>query len=315
MASIHIRPLRRPDDLPELDELFGHVLAATGHWPLGENKYIDLQKGSGEGSSGIVAVSADDHVLGYVHLAPNREPGGWGMELAVDPANPQCANIRSELLDAALNAVVHDGGRKVNYWLHNQAPFAELADHGFDLDRELSQMRRPLPLAEPAAFPAHVEVRGFESGDVEQWLLVNNLAFDGHPENGNWTAEVFAQRRATDWFDAEGFRTAWDGGRMAAFNWTKVHPDGVGEIYVIAVHPEYQGLGLGKAIALDGLQYLYEQRGCRTASLYVDSSNTGAIALYERLGFALDHTDRAFSWMNPAAGTVGDDHWPVEPHG
>ena len=63
-----------------------------------------------------------------------------------------------------------------------------------------------------------------------------------------------------------------------------MHPDGAGEVYVIAVAPGAQGTGLGAVLLRQGLAMLRE-RGCEQALLYVDGDNTGAMRLYERYGF------------------------------
>ncbi|HYT38644.1 MAG TPA: GNAT family N-acetyltransferase, partial [Acidimicrobiia bacterium] len=82
-------------------------------------------------------------------------------------------------------------------------------------------------------------------------------------------------------------------GEVIGFCWTKVHPGGLGEIYVIAVDPAAQGTGLGKALVLGGLASLAE-RGITTGVLYVDAANDGAVGLYRRLGFEVHHVDRAY---------------------
>ena len=84
----------------------------------------------------------------------------------------------------------------------------------------------------------------------------------------------------------------------------KVHdtpaPDGgaLGEIYVLAVDPAFLGRGLGRAIALDGLDYLARHRHATRAILYVDSANVAAVNLYRRLGFTTERTDRAYRWTS-----------------
>jgi mycothiol synthase len=92
-------------------------------------------------------------------------------------------------------------------------------------------------------------------------------------------------------------------GRLAGFCWTKIHePDEdeddegahpLGEIYVVAVDPDFQGRSLGRQLVLAGLASLFD-RGVRTGMLYVDRDNGTARKLYMSLGFADDHVDRAY---------------------
>jgi mycothiol synthase len=65
----------------------------------------------------------------------------------------------------------------------------------------------------------------------------------------------------------------------------KLHPDHLGEVYVLGIAPAAQGLGLGKALLLRGLHHL-AGRGCTDVLLYVEGDNTAARRLYETAGFA-----------------------------
>jgi len=58
----------------------------------------------------------------------------------------------------------------------------------------------------------------------------------------------------------------------------------------VAVDPNERGGGLGRALTLAGLHHL-RSLDLDQAMLYVDATNTGAISLYEGLGFARWDTD------------------------
>jgi mycothiol synthase len=54
-------------------------------------------------------------------------------------------------------------------------------------------------------------------------------------------------------------------------------------VYVIAVDPDFHGLGLGRALTLAGYQHLGDS-GITRAMLYVDADNTAAVTLYRDIG-------------------------------
>jgi len=170
-------------------------------------------------------------------------------------------------------------------------------DAGLVLVREVLQLRRPLP-ADP---PPPLEVRAFRSGvDDDAFLAVNNRAFRWHPDQSGWTARQIRRAEAEPWFDPQGFLLHERDGRLAGFCWTKVHPAtdderALGEIYVIAVDPDFTGLGLGRALTLAGLDHL-ARRGLTVGMLHVEGTNVAARALYDHLGFELHGAHR---WWAP----------------
>lgn len=184
-----------------------------------------------------------------------------------------------------LEAVAAPGLR---VWAHGRQSrlIAALREHGFEPIRELYQLRRPLTdLAEDPPLPDGVVVRAFRPGaDDTDWLEVNAAAFATHAEQGRWTQRDLAARLAEPWFDPAGFLIADRDGEMLGYHWTKIHPDGLGEVYVLGVAPSAQGLRLGPALLVRGLRHLAD-RGCPDVLLYVDGDNTGARRLYDRAGF------------------------------
>jgi mycothiol synthase len=200
-----------------------------------------------------------------------------------------------ELVESLLAEVTAAAPDVLRVWTHGRrsrlVPVLESRD--FRRVRELHQLRRPLAeLPDDPSLPAGVEVRAFAAGeDDAAWLAVNAAAFATHAEQGRWTADDLRSRFAEPWFDAAGFLLAWRGTELLGYHWTKVHPDGTGEVYVLGVAPAAQGLGLGGALLIRGLRHLRDERGCPAVLLYVDGDNPGAMRLYERDGFTRHDLD------------------------
>ena len=194
-------------------------------------------------------------------------------------------------LDALLMTVRDNGGGAVRWFIADTEKYAAvLADERrFRAERSLLQMRVGLPLDRAVRRPSDpISLRPFRPGiDDASWLAVNNAAFAGHPEQGNWDAPMLAQRLAEPWFSTADFLLFEEAGRLIGFCWTKVHAETrpqMGEIFVIGVDPAHHGKGLGRRLVVAGLDHL-STRNVGTGMLYVESTNEPAVAMYESLGF------------------------------
>lgn len=166
-----------------------------------------------------------------------------------------------------------------------------LRDGGYESDRTLLQLRVPLR----AGAEQTLETRPFTEADIKQVVRVNNRAFDWHPEQAGKNEAWLRDAMSEPWFDADGFRLLEIDGRLAGFCWTKIHQNvgcdaPLGEIYVIALDPDFVGRGLGGPLTKAGLDWLAGQ-GIGVAMLFVESDNQAALATYEKLGFSLHRTD------------------------
>lgn len=232
---------------------------------------------------------------GGAHL--ERVPTGW----SVDLDGTTDIDAVTKVLAAALASVGEHGGGLARLWVRAGDPVATAAADSLGLTRErdLHQLRRPLPVDERWA----LAVRPFVVGqDEDAWLAVNNRAFDWHPEQGGWTREDLDARMAEPWFDPDGFLLHEEDDRLVGFCWTKAHRDvepNLGEIYVIAVDPAAGRRGLGRPLTLAGLDHLH-RTGLEVGMLYVDGGNEGGIHLYDTLGFSVHHTDTSYTIVVPA---------------
>lgn len=179
----------------------------------------------------------------------------------------------------------------VDWW--TRGPQSGHYAHGIVI-RMLQLLRVKLPVAVEAV-PERALLRNFETNcDEDAWLEQNNAAFAHHPEQGAWQLADLDARTHEPWFDPSGFLLLEIDGRIAASCWTKVHelhPDRFGEIYVVSVHPDFQGHHLGRVMVTQGLNVLW-RKGVVDAVLFVDESNDSAKRLYDSLGFLLEREDR-----------------------
>ncbi len=285
--------------------------ATDGVRPLSEEAELRLQHGGPPGGRDVLATDADGVPVGYARLElghPDTDDvrADAEAELVVAPAARGRGSGR-----ALLTHLEHlAGGRALRVWAHGDLPAATAlaTSRGYTRARVLLQMRRPLTDADldrRPALPPGVTVAAFRRGRDEQaWLRVNTRAFATHPEQGSWTAEDLRLREAEPWFDPDGFLLAWRGdpdadGTLLGSHWTKVHPPGdagpdpAGEVYVLGIDPDAQGLGLGRALTTLGLAHL-RGLGLEQVLLYVEEDNVPAVALYGRSGFTRHAVD--VSW-------------------
>ncbi|GAB1694743.1 mycothiol synthase [Krasilnikovia sp. M28-CT-15] len=328
-----VRPVRHLDRLTAGESAAVLALAAAaaetdGTFPLAEDTVLAVRHGTaGPGASPDTAGSgadanaaaggatrvhllshADDGLAGYAYL-DRSDAGAPAGELVVHPRHRRGGH-GTALLHAAVAAAAprgddidETGHATLSVWAHGDGAAARaLAEGaGFTRARVLWQMRRPLtePLPD-VPLPAGVTVRHFRPGfDDAGWLKLNARAFAHHPEQGRWTEADLRLRMAEPWFDPEGFLLAVDvADAQLGFHWTKVHPahgdvPRMGEIYVLGVDPDGHRRGLGAALSLAGLQHL-ARLGVPDALLYVDESNSSAVALYRRLGFTVFAADVSY---------------------
>ena len=179
---------------------------------------------------------------------------------------------------------------------------------GFEPVQYYFLMRRPLSDLPSARSVDAVELVPFDPDRDEEVRLAHNRAFRDH----FGTAERDAYAWQT-WFTGqkafrpEVSRLALSDGAVLGYVLVYEHDadtaaTGLREAYFgqIGVLPEGRGRGLASALITASLRAAAEDRMDR-ASLTVDTNNTtGALQLYERLGFAVDSRETVWAYRVPA---------------
>ncbi|HET7828037.1 MAG TPA: GNAT family N-acetyltransferase [Candidatus Limnocylindrales bacterium] len=224
-------------------------------------------------------------------------------------------------LSAAAAADPRPGPRELrSYALDIEAAdLALIADQGYVPIRYGFEMRRfltgPLP---QHPLPVGLELRPVVPGDHRAIWEADAEAFRDHWGHREQTEGDFVARFAAPETNTALWSVAWDGDQVAGSVMTAVFTEenealGVrrGWLEHVSVRRQWRGRGLAKALCADAFRVLREH-GMDEAWLGVDGSNpTGALQLYEALGFHVVRRWQAFGRPMdrpaPAGWTSGSD--------
>ena len=231
MAVVDLGDLSDPDRAA-LASLLARADEADAHPPLPEPQFLELTRPHPGGAAGRTILARDeDAIAGCALLSPAKD-GSTVLHVVVDP--PARGRAGGSTWWPSSSGAPWPRHRPMPPSTSGPCrPDREDDDrarrHGFVPERDLLQMRVPLPLAadvERATRP--LVTRPFVPGrDEDAWIDTNNRAFEGHPEQGGWTAEQLRERMAADWVELDGFLVADDpdGPGLIGSCWTKVHRD------------------------------------------------------------------------------------------
>ena len=307
--TVSTLPTLSPAEADQVRALGRRAAEADDVAALSEQTLLSLA--APEGSVEHVLGYAAGRLSGYAQSEPGEGGADASVELVVDPA------ARRQGVGSLLWAEVVGRHPEARVWAHGDLEPARgfAAAQGLAPVRELHKMSRPLTAHDasgsaaeaPTALPEGFLARPFVPGQDEQaWLETNAAAFAHHPEQGRLPLADLRERMAQPWFDPAGFIVVEADeapGRVAAFHWTKVDPEqrstldpgaAAGEVYVVGVHPAYQGRGLARPLTALGLAHL-ARLGLPEVVLYVDGDNLGALRTYSALGFRSIMVDVMYS--------------------
>lgn len=279
--------------------------AVDGHAPFNDQMMVDVD--AGRAHVGILAQQGVPHAA--VALS------GGAFELVVSPAYRR-RGFGTLLGHEAIARARANGATEVSVWAHGATEAATrlAATLGLRVGRRIHilGLDSGTPTPEPL-LPGGVSVRTFVApDDVPTWVELNRAAFTDHPDQGSLGAADFEARMREPWFDPAGLFFANDvtgavphvmssAERPAlGYCWTKITSSTgepskrVGEIYALGVRPTATGRGIGRFLLDTGVAHL-RRSSVDDIILYVESTNSAALALYESRGFSPRSTDSQYT--------------------
>ena len=271
---------------PRIDMFLRKLTEIDGGAPLSDAKLDSLKH-----PERVLVIEEMDVVVAIGVIASHLQHDGtqrWSIETALDPGL-RFAAFEKRLLDSSLQLA--PTGTRLSVWSHRTSLDAALADARFTRVRELAHYSVALPLEQPRdARPT----RMFDSSDVADVISVNRSAFSFHREAASLDETELRRLMTQEGMGSDGFLLMEEDERIVGFCWTRVHSNGDGEIFRIAVAPEVQGRGLGRSLVLAGFDHLARQSGVSRGTLWVDLSHEGAVALYRDIGMSQMYVNREF---------------------
>ena len=262
--------------------------------PIAEHVLLHLRHGGDKSDSHLV-IEENNQVIAYAHLDTTDQVAGPSVEAVVHP-NHRGKGLGSSILKEAIKVC----GDKTRIWSHGDLPAAKAIAASLNLESLWSNLLMSKPLDEIQPVTSKYLIRTFMPDiDNQAFLSLNNKVFANYPDQGGWSEDDLKVRLNESWFDEKGFFIAEDKGELIGFCWTKIHGahthshsgedddhghEALGEIYVLAVNPDYKGQGVGRDLTITGLNYLKYQ-GLNNVMLYVGVENKPAFNLYKSLGF------------------------------
>ncbi|AFK22021.1 ribosomal protein S18-alanine N-acetyltransferase [Pyrococcus sp. ST04] len=134
-----------------------------------------------------------------------------------------------------------------------------------------SRPKRKIPIA-------LVTIRPAKLFDIAYIMRIEHLSFREKYPRGLFLTFLES--------NPETFLVAEYNGQVIGYVMGYLKPDMEGHIMSIAVHPDYRGNGIGKALMVAVINKLFK-KGARWIGLEVRVSNERAINLYKKLGFKI----------------------------
>jgi len=268
-------------------------------------RFVDLRALNGS------ALVEDGAAIGYVYYVVEEHKGLIGdlyvrracrrvdrenalLEAALTPLLQESGVVRVEcqlmMLEAAANRPLPFAAQSSSFErlfmrmdLHQAALREGRVRHPIYIERWSDHYQDAGAQLIAAAYRGHVDSLindQYRSGASARRFLFNIVQYPG--------CGVFYRPASYAAFEASS-------GRLVGISLASVVAPQCGHIAQICVAPDVQGTGVGYALLRQSLGALRDAQ-CRSASLTVTAANTGAVGLYQRVGFATLRRFAAHVW-------------------
>ena len=313
-ADVRVRPLDPAVDFPALAAFMGSVNLADGHQSAMTADEVAMnwrQTPGFEPTRDALVVEDADGFVAHVNVDQQVRAGkvvhwieGWVRQdrrrQGIGRALFRWAEKHSADLVARGAAREPELPHVLGFGVLESIPaaMAFAADTGYTRIRYGFEMRRPLDEPIPdAALPAGIELRPVREEDHRRIWDADVEAFRDHWEPRDRDESDYAAAFAYPDLDTSLWRVAWDGDEVVGSVMNAIFRDenakiglDIGWLEHVSVRKAWRGRGIAKALITSSLRALRE-RGMAIGALGVDGENlTGALRLYEGLGFRRHET-------------------------
>ena len=326
-ADVRVRALDPAVDFPALAAFMSSVNLADGNQSAmsAEEVAINWRRTPGfEPTRDALVVEDKDGFVAHVNVDQQVRAGkvvhwieGWvrgdRRRQGIGRALLRWAERHSADLVARRDAREPDLPRVLGFGVLESIPaataFAAATDYtriryGFEMRRPLDE---PIP---DAALPAGIELRPVREADHRRIWDADVEAFRDHWEPRDRDESDYDATFSYPDLDTSLWRVAWDGDEVVGIVMNAIFREenatiglDIGWLEHVSVRRAWRGRGIAKALIASSLRALKE-RGMAIGALGVDGENqTGALRLYEGLGFQRHET--WITYRNPLTDVEG----------
>lgn len=313
--EVTIRAWQQPADYEAMVTVFRAARPVDGtNWDVSPASLAaDITGLGSRPEDSVLIAEVGDQVVGWVRMFDSGLSNDAGRRLIhtgqVDPAwrrngigGALLVGAQAELLRIRAAKPSPEGtadGMETFVHAANTSTISLLEPDGYRPRRYMIEMVRSLEEVSPVELPAGLTTRPVKEEDRRSVLLALDAAMKDHPGWPAWTEDqLLGMSMHPNRGQLDVWQVAWDGDEVAGgvlgfINAEENQELGRARGYTECIFTRRPWRGRGVATALIGRNLrLLAERGMTEAALGVDAQNpTGALALYERVGFERRRTD------------------------